>query len=144
MNIYIILCCFYFSEESSGPAQPITELPIVSLQLFLSPSFGYIFCQDFVIWCNFPYLEISYFGFSYFFVYTVVDLGGHPPMPQNFLNFMQFFTKIWQNNILASPWRVGAPSLWGILDPPLVYIDMLVMLQTILLQYQGWLVFLPL
>ena len=31
------------------------------------------------------------------------------PMHQNFLNFMQFFGKIWQIRMLAPPWRVGAP-----------------------------------
>ena len=38
---------------------------------------------------------------------AVVDLGG-TPKAQNFLNFMQFFGKFWQNCMLA-PRRVGAP-----------------------------------
>ena len=42
-------------------------------------------------------------------------------MEQNFLNFMQFFEKIWQFCMLAPPpppdgW---CPLLWRILDPPL-------------------------
>ena len=35
----------------------------------------------------------------------------YPPTAQNFLNFMQFFRKFWQNHMLEPPpRRVGAPS----------------------------------
>ena len=47
-------------------------------------------------------------------MYSVADPRGEgtPPLSdQNFLNFMQFFWKIWQICILTPPsWRVGAPS----------------------------------
>ena len=47
------------------------------------------------------------------------DLGAPPPTAQNFLNFMQFFRKIWQNHMLAPPLEGWRPLLRRILDPPL-------------------------
>ena len=46
---------------------------------------------------------------------AVADLGGAaparaPPTAQNFLNFMQFFTKFGKIICWRPPWRVGAPS----------------------------------
>ena len=56
-------------------------------------------------------------------MFYIVDLSdgskggapGIPPMAQNFLNFMQFFGKFWQNCRLAPPPR-------EILDLPLIYV----------------------
>ena len=48
--------------------------------------------------------------------------GARPPTAQNFLNFMPFFCKIWQNHMLAPPLEGWRPLLWGILDPPLIYL----------------------
>ena len=46
-------------------------------------------------------------------LFAVADLRGHPrhapPTAQNFLNFMQFYWKIWLNCILAPPPRGSAP-----------------------------------
>ena len=50
---------------------------------------------------------------------AVVDLGGATgvPMAQIFLNFMQFFGKIWQNRKLVPPPGVSAcpgfAPVWG-------------------------------
>ena len=58
---------------------------------------------------------------------TPVNSGGFRRAPPARIpygpKFSQFHTvsrKIWQNHMLASPWRVGTPLLRGIMDPPLV------------------------
>ena len=42
-----------------------------------------------------------------------------PPWSR-FFQFRAVFGKIWQNRMLAPPWRVGAPSFGEILYPPLI------------------------
>ena len=49
---------------------------------------------------------------------VVADLRGAPParpppMAQNFLNFMQFYWKIWLNRMLTPPPRGSAPPPTG-------------------------------
>ena len=45
--------------------------------------------------------------------YSLADLRGGGATAQNFLNFMPFFGKFWQNHRLASPPRGLAPPATG-------------------------------
>ena len=49
----------------------------------------------------------------------ILDTRPPPPRGSKFFQFHAVLGEIWQNRMLAPPWRVGA-LLGEILDPPLV------------------------
>ena len=54
---------------------------------------------------------ISDFNSTILLLWSVADLGGGAKFSQ----FHAVFRKVWQNHMLATPWRVGAPG--GLASP---------------------------